>query len=135
MHPSRVSATPSPADPPRRLSARDAVVTAMIGNPGAGLPDVRDLDLAPFWSRFDAAAPLHLRLGFRLATIVIASVLPRLAGHHASLADLDADAADAVVQRAARWPLVAPLADVAKIVACFAYGADERVQDAVRGAR
>jgi len=130
-----VSVTPSPAAHPRRRSGRDAVVAAIIGDPGNGLPAVRDLDLTAFWTRFDATAPAHLRLGFRLATLVIATVLPRLGGHRAALAELDADAADAVVQRAARLPLVARLADVAKIVACFAYGSDERVQDAVRGRR
>lgn len=116
----------------RSLSARDALVIAMIGVPSGELPHPAEVDLAAFWPRFDAAAPRHLTVGFRLATVVLAGVVPRLLGHARGLAHLDAEAADAVVRRAAALPLVSLLADVAKIVACFAYLSDPRVQAVTR---
>lgn len=116
-----------------RPSARDALVVAMIGEPtGEGLPHPADVDLAAFWPRFEAAAPFHLAAGFRIATVVIATVLPRLLGHGKALAALEPDAADRVVRRAAGLPVASLLADVAKIVACFAYLSDPRVQAAER---
>lgn len=125
--------------PRPRRSARDALVLAMLGDPcpdpALGVPPVEELDLAGFWPRFDARAPFHLAAGFRLATLVIARVLPRAMGHARGLAALGPDHADAVVQRAASLPLVAQLAEVAKIVACFAHFADDRFESAYRGAR
>lgn len=116
----------------RRRSARDALVIAMIGVPGGDLPHPGEVDLAAFWSRFEVAAPRHLTVGFRVATVVLAGVLPRLLGHAGGLAHLDAPAADAVVRRAATLPVASLLADVAKIVACFAYLSDPRVQAVTR---
>jgi len=110
-------------------------VRALIGDPGAGLPPVDQVDLDGFWVRFDATAPRHLAAGFWVATVVIASLLPRLMGHLTGLARLDADAADAVVQRAGSLPLVTMLTDVAKVVACFAYFSDPQVQTVVQGQR
>lgn len=118
--------------PASRRSARDALVIAMLGDPGGGLPEPAELDLVRFWARFDRAAPLHLAAGFRVATVVIAVVLPRVMGHRSGLARLDGEAADAVVQRAARLPLITLLVEVAKIVACFAYFSDPRVDAVVR---
>lgn len=117
---------------PVRRSERDALVVALLGDPGDGLPAPRTLDLERFWRRFETAAPLHLRLGFGAATILVAIVVPRLLGHGHGLAHLDPDAADAVVQRAAGLPLVNAVIEVAKIVACFAYFSDDRVDEAVR---
>jgi len=119
---------------PRR-PAREALVIAMIGDPGRGLPDIAEVDFEQFWARFDAAAPLHVAVGLEAATVMIARVLPRLMGHRCGLARLDADAADAVVQRAARLPALGPLTEVAKVVACFAYFSDPGVQRAVRAVR
>jgi hypothetical protein len=125
--------------PRRRRSARDALVLAMLGDPrpdpSLGVPPVAELDLAGFWPRFDARAPLHLAAGFRVATLAIARVLPRAMGHARGLGALAPDQADAVVQRAASLRALAPLAEVAKVVACFAYFADDRFESAYRGAR
>lgn len=119
--------------PASRRSGRDALVIALLGDPGGDLPPPDELDLDRFWARFDRAAPLHLAAGFRAATVVIAMALPRLMGHRWGLARLDADAADRVVARAARLPLVNLLVEVAKVVACFAYFSDPQVDAAVRG--
>lgn len=105
---------------------------AVIGRP-RGLPGPERVDLARFWERFDARAPLHVRLGFWAATLAVAVVAPRLAGHRGGLASLDAPTADDLVRRAAANPLVRPLLDAATIVACFAYFDDDRVEAAVRG--
>lgn len=112
-------------------SRRDALVVAVLGNP-ATLPAPEDVDLDPFWSRFDAAAPWHVRAGFAIAVVVLGSVLPRLWGHRCGLRGLAPAAADEVLQRAAANPVCAPLCEAAKIVACFAYFADEGVESAAR---
>ena len=117
-----------------RRPRRDALVVALLGDPGHGLPAPSTLDLERFWRTFDAAAPLHLRAGFGAATLLVATVLPRLLGHRDGLTHLDPDTADEVVQRAAALPLVGTAVEVAKIVACFAYFSDERVAGVVRGA-
>jgi hypothetical protein len=123
----------------RRRSARDALVLATLGDPrpdpALGVPPVAELDLAAFWPRFEARAPIHVRFGFGVATVVLAHVLPRLLGHARGLAGLGPDQADAVVRRAAANPVLAPLSEVAKIVACFAYFSDDRVESAYRGVR
>lgn len=116
----------------RGRGSRDALVLAVIGRP-RGLPGPERVDLARFWERFDAHAPLHVRLGLRAATLAVAVVAPRLAGHRGGLATLDATTADALVRRAAANPLVRPLLDAATVVACFAYFDDDRVEAAVRG--
>lgn len=116
----------------RRRATRDALVLAVIGRP-EGLPGPERVDLAAFWARFDALAPLHVRLGFGAATVAVGVVAPRLAGHRHGLASLDAATADAVVRRAAANPLVRPVLDAAVVVACFAYFDDDRVEAAVRG--
>lgn len=115
-------------------AARDALVRALVGRPD-GLPAPAELDLAPFWARFDAAAPWHVRVGFAVAATTIGSVLPRLHGHRRGLADLDDDAAERVVAAAADHALTAPLCEAARVVACFAYLSDERVEAAVRERR
>ena len=120
---------------PGRRPAREALVVAMIGDPGGGLPQPGDVDLTGFWPRFDATAPFHLAIGFRIATVVIATVLPRLLGHGGGLATLAPDEADAVVQRAVSLPLVSLLVEVAKVVACFAYFSDPEVQAVARAGR
>lgn len=105
----------------------------MIGDPRLPLPAVPQVDLPAFWRSFDDNAPVHLRAGFRLATVAIAVVLPRLMGHARGLSRLPADDADAVVQRATSLPGLSDLAEVAKLVACFAYFSDPAVQSAARG--
>lgn len=75
---------------------------------------------------------MHLRFGMMAATVLVAIVFPRLLGNRSGLADLDADRADAVVQRAAALPVLGLTVEVAKIVACFAYFSDPRVDAAVR---
>lgn len=115
-----------------RRPPRDALVVALLGDPGGGLPSPADLDLEAFWARFDAVAPAHLRLGMLAATMLIARLLPRLLGYGGGLADLDANRADAVVQRAATLPVLGLTTEVAKIVACFAYFSDPWVDAVVR---
>ena len=46
---------------------RDALMATILPAPGRGLPAIEDVDLRSFWVRFDAAAPVHLRLGLRAA--------------------------------------------------------------------
>lgn len=104
---------------------------ALIGRPD-GLPGPERIDLDAFWRRFDATAPLHVRAGFTMATVVIGTVLPRCFGHRHGLASLDAETVDRTVQRAVAIAAVRPLLDAASVVACFAYFSDERVESQVR---
>ncbi len=115
-----------------RSGSRDALVMALVGRP-RGLPGPERIDLAAFWERFDATAPLHVRAGFATATAALTVVAPRGYGHRHGLASLDQDAADEFVRRAAAQPLFRPLLDAATVVACFAYFSDDRVEAAVRG--
>jgi hypothetical protein len=105
-----------------------------LPSPRPGLPGAGEVDLRAFWPRFDDVAPLHVRLAFRAAVLAVGVVLPRALGHRGALADLDVDARDAVIARAASVPGVVELLEVAKVVACMAYFADDGVQRAFRGA-
>jgi len=114
-------------------SLRDALVAAMLPAPGGLLPAAGDVDLSGFWPRFEAAAPLHLRLAFRTATIVIAGMLPFALGYRRSFVALDEDTREKILQRAAKTPGVAPLLDIVKVVVAFAYFDDPQVEAIVRG--
>ncbi len=117
---------------PRENRCRDALLGALLPGVGPTLPGLGQLDLSAFWQRFEAAAPAHLRLGLRLA-VVGAAVLAPVLLYGRTLPALTEDQRDAVLQRAAGWPLLGPLLDVAKVVACMAYFADAGVQSAARG--
>lgn len=112
---------------------RAALLEALLPPVDGGLPPISSVDLEAFFGRFDRAAPPHLALGFRAATALVGGLLPRILGQGASLADLDDDARDAVVRRAASLPLFGDLLEVAKVVACLAYFQDAAVQEHARG--
>ena len=112
---------------------RDALLDAMIPDPGNGLPPMASVDRRTFWPRFERAAPLALRFGFRAATYLIAGLAPFLLGYRQVFARLDAGARDDVLQRAVRLPGGADLMLVIKLVACFAYFDDANVQAIARG--
>src|SRR5262249_46362560 len=59
----------------------DALLDAMIPEPGNGLPPMARVDRRTFWARFAHAAPWPLRLGLRAATYVIGGLAPFLLGH------------------------------------------------------
>ncbi len=111
---------------------RVELTASLLPGQSGGLPSLGSLDRGDFWRRFDEAAPLHLRLGLNLAGVAVAGVLPRLMGHLPSLGGLEPSAQDAVLLRATALPGLADLVEVGKIVACFAYFDDARVQDAIR---
>lgn len=111
---------------------RDALVAAILPAPGRGLPAAAELDLSRFWPRFSAAAPLHLRLGWSVAVVLLAGGLPRAFGYRGSLAALGEDEREAVVARAGRSVLLGPLVDVAKVVVCMAYFSDPTVAAVAR---
>lgn len=115
------------------LALRDTLIAAMLPAPGGRLPGAGDLDFTDFWKRFDAAAPLHLRLAFRGATVVIAGVLPFTLGYRHSFAKLDADTRETILVRAARMPTMVPLIEIIKVVVAFAYFDDPNVEAIVRG--
>lgn len=95
------------------MTRRDALLVAV-------LPSLAGWDLGAFAARFDAAAPLHLRWGLRLAALLLVAVAPRLCGHLADLRGLSPGARDAVLHRVAAWPIFADLLELAKLAAAFA---------------
>lgn len=107
----------------------------MISAPQHGLPAASEVDLHSFWRRFDATAPLHLRLGLRAMTVALAALAPIVVGRTAPLHRLTADELDHLLQRAAALPCFGELVDVLKIVASLAYFDVPEVQSAVRGQR
>jgi hypothetical protein len=111
---------------------RDALLLALLPRPTPALPDPAALDAAAFWPRFDAAAPLALRVAVTLAAGLVVGVAPWLL-HGRAWGRLTPDEHDGVLQRLAAWPGVADLLDVAKLVACFRYFDDDGVQAALRG--
>lgn len=112
---------------------RDALIAAMLPAPGGDLPSAGNLDLADFWKRFDAVAPLHLRLAFRSATLILAGMLPLALGYRRSFAKLDADTRETILVRASKMPTMAPLIEIVKVVVAFAYFDDPKVEAIVRG--
>lgn len=111
---------------------RDALMAAIVPAPGRGLPAIEDVDLRAFWARFETAAPVHLRVGLRVATLGVAGVLPRLLGYAGTLPDLSADEREAFITRAATVPGFGELVEIAKVVACLAYFTDPAVQATAR---
>jgi hypothetical protein len=111
---------------------RDALLDAMIPEPGNGLPPMARLDRRSFWPRFERSAPWVLRLGVRVATYGVAGLAPFLLGHRHVFTRLDAAARDDVLRRTERLPGGAALILVVKLVACFAYFDDPNVQAIAR---
>ncbi|MBK7156036.1 MAG: hypothetical protein IPL19_29045 [Sandaracinaceae bacterium] len=110
---------------------RDALLAAILPAPGRGLPAMEDVDLRAFWARFETAAPVHLRLGLRVASLVLGA-LPRVLGYERALTELSADEREAFITRAAGMPGVGELVEIAKVVACLAYFTDPAVQATAR---
>ena len=111
---------------------RDALLDAMIPAPGNGLPAMAELDRRAFWRRFGNAAPWTLRFGFRAATWLVGGLAPLLLGHRTTFARLDADARDDVLRRTGGLPRGDALLLLVKLVACFAYFDEPRVQAVAR---
>jgi hypothetical protein len=103
----------------------------MIPAPGNDLPAMAQVDRRAFWPRFASAAPWTLRCGFRASTWLI-GVAPLVLGHRATFARLDENAREDVLQRASRLPGGDALLLLVKLVACFAYFDDPRVQAIAR---
>jgi len=112
---------------------REALLDAMIPEPGNGLPPMTAVDRRTFWPRFERAAPWMLRLGFRIVTCLVGGVVPFLLGHRRGFSGLDAVARDDVLRRTERLPGGEALVLVIKLVACFAYFDDPGVQAIARG--
>lgn len=117
---------------PFEARTRDALLDAMIPAPGNGLPAMAEIDRRAFWREFASAAPWTLRFGFRAAALLVGGVAPLLLGHRATFARLDDAAREDVLRRTTRLPGGAALLLLVKLVACFAYFDDPRVQEIAR---
>ncbi len=111
------------------MSWREALLAACLPG-GPGRPGVDELDLAPFWARFDSTAPVHLRLGLWAAAGVL-GLLPLLL-LRPPLPWQSAPARDATIRQLAGWPGVGELVEIGKVVACLAVFHDPGVQAGVR---
>jgi hypothetical protein len=117
---------------PFETRTRDALLDAMMPASGHGLPPMAELDRRDFWRRFACSAPLALRFGFRAATWLLGGVAPVLLGHGTTFTRLDDDTRDDVLRRTGRLPGGDALLLLVKLVACFAYFDDPRVQRIAR---
>lgn len=89
----------------------------MLGGPPSDLPPLTDEHMRAFWRRFDAAAPIHLRAGVRVATTLL-SLPPGDPGRN--------------LARAERLPGAGQLVELVRLVACFAYFSDPDVDAGFR---
>ncbi|MBT9558127.1 MAG: hypothetical protein IV100_18990 [Myxococcales bacterium] len=110
---------------------RDALLHAIVPASGRGLPALADLDLRPFWARFDEVAPPHLQLGLRAAAVVLGGLLPRLLAGR-PLASLPEADQERLLLQLASLPGGAQLVDLAKVVAGLAYFSVDAVEDIAR---
>lgn len=110
----------------RKLGIRDALISSVIPKPGASLPPLADVPLDPFWKRFDAVAPPHLKLGVGVATVALGVALP-LAMYGRTMAALTPSEREEFLARAQGVPGAAVLLDVVKIVGCLAYFNDPAI--------
>lgn len=111
---------------------RDALLDAMIPEPGNGLPPMAGVDRRCFWPRFSASAPWTVRAGLRLAVWMLGGVAPFLLGYRRPFSELEPSQRDDVLQRAAVLPGGGQFLLVLKLIACFAYFDDPEVQRVAR---
>lgn len=104
----------------------------MIPASGKALPPMAELDRRDFWRRFAQSAPWTLRFGFRAATWLVGCIAPAVLGHRTTFTRLDDDTRDDVLRRTEQLPGGAALLLLVKLVACFAYFDDPRVQRIAR---
>jgi hypothetical protein len=109
-----------------------AIIPGATAPPGRVLPSLQETDLAAFWPRFRAAAPIHVRLALAGATLALGGLLP-VATTGRPLSRLSAEARERVIGRAAALPVARDLLEIAKVIACLAYFEDPSVQARVRG--
>lgn len=109
---------------------RTALVQAVL--PLDGVLPAADLDFDAFWRRFDAAAPVHLRLGLGAATVILGVVLPVLLLVGGPVHVLSPERREALIVLATALPGTGALLDIVKVVACFAWFSDPRVQARLR---
>ena len=101
------------------------------------MPGLGELDLQPFWERFDQTAPASLKFGLRAAVTALSLAVPLLVGRVATLKRLSDDELETLVTKAheSRVFALRQMAETLKIVACLAYFHDEGIQRRVRGAQ
>lgn len=119
---------------PRRPRT-ERLLAAVLPRPLPDAPAWDSLDWLSFWQRFEAAAPLHLRLGLDVAVFVVGWLY--LGAFGCGGADADAARRDLLLRRASAQPLLGlalgPLLEVLRLVAALAYFDDPRTQRAFRG--
>lgn len=119
----------------RRRRAREVLLEAMLPAPVSAATDPRPalavLDLGAFWRAFDAAAPAHVRWGLRAAVALLYFVLP-VSTTGRTLRQLSPEGRERALARAMRLPLCRDLAELVKVLACFAYFEDPGVDAAIR---
>jgi len=110
----------------RKLGIRDALISSVIPKPGVSLLPLAAVPLDPFWKRFDAVAPPHLKLGVGVATAALGVALP-LAMYGRTIAGLTPAEREEFLARAQAVPGAGMLLDVVKIVGCLAYFNDPAI--------
>lgn len=118
------------------LSRRDrAVLEALL--PSGAAPELPfglfDAGFDSFYEDFRSTADLRLRLGFRAALWTGAWLAPILIGRLPPITLHERETRERALAAMAgsRWYLVRQMMLVLKAVACFGYGADAKVREAV----
>ena len=124
-----------PGPSPRRPRT-ERLLAAVLPRPRPQAPAWSSLAWPAFWARFEAAAPLTLRLGLSVAVLVIGVLY--LGAFGAAGPDADPVRRDRLLRRAPAQPLLGPifaaLLELLRLVAALAYFDDARTQAAYRDA-
>jgi hypothetical protein len=120
----------SPHEP---LDARDALIVVLLGAPAGGAPALSTMDRRAFWKRFDVVAPLHLRLAVRGLAFGLVWVYPLMVWPPRPWFQRTLAEQEDVLRRFAGVAGLGAALDLIKVVACFAWFDDDRVQDEFRG--
>jgi len=90
-------------------------------------------ELSPeFWHTFEERAPIHLRVGLKMAVILLVRVLPLGVGR-VSLSGSDIDTQERLLQRAGQLPVFQDVLEVAKVVAALRAFHHTELEERIRG--
>ncbi|MBW1880539.1 MAG: hypothetical protein JRI25_03980 [Deltaproteobacteria bacterium] len=111
---------------------RDCLLAAVLPpDPATGRAGIGDLDLREFWEQLQRVAPPLIQLGLRAAVWVLTWSPVFLLGRLRSFGGLSPEERDTLLVRAAgsRWYLLRQLADLLKLMACFAYFRHQSIRE------
>lgn len=85
-----------------------------------------------FWKTFDQRAPIHLRLGLKMAEVLFVRILPLRVGR-VNLSGLDIGTQEHLLQKANQLPVFQDVLEVAKVVAALRAFDHTELEEHIRG--